>query len=269
MPVLETFDLRVTVGGAESPPVLLDDFSLSLNSGEIVGITGISGAGKTVTALTLCGLLSPPMHWVGGRIILNGCTIVPRDPKAWRGHRGAGIFLIFQSPGAALNPGLRVGLQIKEALVEGKGLSVVEADRMIQRLLGEVGLPPGAGAFYPDQLSGGMRQRVLIAIALGLSPRVIVADEPTSGLDPIHQAEILDLMRRLPSACGSGMILISHDLGVLSRVADRIGVIHRGCLVEMEPTRTLLCAPRHPRTRRLVESLWALHEYGGNHLCWK
>lgn len=266
MPVLEAFGLRVTAGRSATSPVLLDGLDLSLMSGEILGLTGESGAGKTVTALTLCGLLSPPLHWVGGRILLDGRTLLHGDRKAWRGLWGSVIFLIFQSPGAALNPGLKVGMQIREALVEGKGLSAGEADRKTRHLLDEVGLPLESGGFYPDQLSGGMRQRVLIAIALGLSPKVIVADEPTSGLDSICQAEILDLMKRLPSECGSGMILISHDLGVLSHTADRLGVLHRGRLVEMEPTQSLLHAPRHPQTRRLVANLTT---YGGTAFCWK
>lgn len=258
MPALEALNLQIMAGAPPLGPLLLDDLSLTLAQGEILGLTGASGAGKTVTALTLCGLLPPPLRWTGGKIVLNGGVIHPGDAKAWQKIRGADIFLIFQSPSAALNPGLRVDVQIREALVECRGLTMEEAGRKIRCLLTEVGIPPEAGRLFPDQLSGGMRQRVLIAIALGLSPGVIVADEPTSGLDPIHRSEILELMQRLPSVCGSGMILISHDLGMLSHVADRIGVIHRGRLVELEPAAALLRTPRHPATRRLVDSLSAL-----------
>ncbi len=252
--VMEACNLRVITGRLNNQIVLIDDLSLFLKPGEILGLTGESGAGKSLTALAMCGLLLPPVRWLKGEINLCGKKIVPENPKAWADLRGKDIFLIFQSPASALNPNLKIGIQIREALVEVNGLSVKEADKMISRLLVGVGLSLSAGSSYPYQLSGGMRQRVLLAIAIGLKPQVVVADEPTSGLDPIHQAAILDLLKTLTKDHGSGLILISHDLRVLSRMADRIGVLHKGRLVEVNPSQDILQFPKHQQTMRLVES---------------
>ena len=258
MTILTAKGIHVSVSGCQGEISLLRDFSLSLDAGEILGLTGPSGAGKSLAALALCGLLDPPLVWTAGRIVLDGQVMTPWNPQCWKGRRGRGIFLIFQSPGSALNPSLKIATQMGEALTLVRGLPAAEARTEVRRLLKEVGLPADTGDDYPFQLSGGMRQRVMIAIALGLRPKVVVADEPTSGLDPIFQSEVLRAMRRLPEELGTALVILSHDLRLFGRLAHRIGVLHGGRLVELEETEKLLRAPGHPWTRRMIESLTAL-----------
>ena len=258
MKILTAERIKVERKDVKDGTTLLHDLSFSLESGEILGLTGPSGAGKSLTALALCGLLDPPLAWTDGCIVIDGRVIAPNRPRCWNSQRGRGIFLIFQSPASALNPGLTIGTQISEALRAGLNLTAPEADGEVRRLLSQVDLPADTAEHYPFQLSGGMRQRVLIAIALGLRPKVVVADEPTSGLDPIRQAEIIHALRRLPDDLGTGLVILSHDLRLFGRIADRVGVLYQGSLVELAPTRQLLRRPGHPWTCSMVKSLAAL-----------
>ncbi len=258
MAILTAERLTVQRIDGSAGALLLNDFSISLESGETVGLTGPSGAGKSLTALTLCGLLDPPLAWTAGRILIDGQIIAPARPRSWDRHRGKGIFLIFQSPASALNPRIKIGTQIIEALKAVRNLTAIEANEEARSLLHRVDLPADTVARYPFQLSGGMRQRVLVAIALGLRPKVVVADEPTSGLDPVRQAEVMTVLRRLPDELGTGLVILSHDIRLFDRIANRVGVLYEGRLVELNATHELLRRPRHPWTRAMVESLAAL-----------
>lgn len=248
----------VRIGGERGRPLLLNDLCFTLKAGEILGMTGPSGAGKSLTALSICGLLDPPLAWTGGRIVIDSHTITPNTPQRWRAQRGRGVFLIFQSAASALNPRLKIALQIGEALREVRGMTAADARDEIPRLLERVDLAADVVELYPFQLSGGMRQRVLIAIALGLRPKVVVADEPTSGLDPVRQAEVVQALRRLPEDLGAGLLVLSHDLRLLRRLAGRVGVIYEGRLVELQNTQQLLSRPGHPWTAAMVQSLCLL-----------
>lgn len=220
-----------------------------------MGLTGPSGAGKSTLAFTLTGLLPAPLEWRRGEIRIGRHRLAPGHERLWDAVRGRDILLLFQSAGMALHPQITVGRQVSEALEEVRGLTRRESRREAARRLDEVGLPSFAVHAYPYQLSGGMRQRVLIAIALGLGCRLLVADEPTSGLDPIVRAEVLTLLLEAVRTLNAGLILISHDLRLLRGTVDTLAVLEEGALVETGPADRLLSAPQHPQTRRLVEAL--------------
>mgnify|MGYP000720787047 CR=1 FL=1 len=255
MTLLRAAGLEVVDPSRIPPRIVLRGLCLELEPGERLGITGPSGAGKSTLACTLTGLLPPPLEWRGGMIRIGRHRLAPGRERLWDTVRGRDILLLFQSVGTALHPQMTVGRQVAEALEEVLGLSRRESHREAARRLEEVGLPSFAVQAYPYQLSGGMRQRVLIAIALGLRCRLLVADEPTSGLDPIARAEVLSLLLGAVRALNAGLLLISHDLRLLRGTVDTLAVLEEGTLVETGPAGLLLSAPRHPQTRRLVEAL--------------
>jgi peptide/nickel transport system ATP-binding protein len=242
-------------GGRPVPAV--DDVSFEVRAGETLGLVGESGCGKSVTALSILRLVPPPGRIVGGSVRFRERDLLTLSEDGMRAVRGAGIALIFQEPSAALNPVFPVGDQIAEAMVVHGLAGRAEARRRAVDLLGQVKVaePARRALDYPHQLSGGMRQRVLIAIALACAPALVIADEPTTALDVTIQAEILDLLRELREARRLSMLLISHDLGVIAGHADRVAVMSAGRIVEQAPVRQLFRAPAHPYTKALLDSL--------------
>ena len=227
--------------------------SLSVNAGEIVGMVGASGSGKSSIGHAIVGLL-PPETKIGGRILLDGENLVGRSESMMRGIRGNRIGMVFQDPSTALNPVFRIRTQIVDTLMRHrKNLKRSEAKRIAADVIGEMGIAPERLGSFPHQLSGGMRQRALIAAAMVAEPGLLVADEPTSDLDTVSQAQILGLLRRLRDDHGIGILLVSHDMGVIASICDRVGVMRRGKLVELGTCEDVLRRPRHPYTKALVE----------------
>src|SRR5262245_54600853 len=245
------FDLR----GRFVPAVI--DVSFSLSAGETLCLVGESGSGKSVTALSIMRLVQPPGRIAHGRILFDGRNLSALDEKAMQKVRGAEIALIFQEPMTALNPVFTIGSQIEETLrVHGRATRAAALERAVE-LLESVSVPePKRRAReYPHQLSGGLRQRALIAMALACTPALVIADEPTTALDVTIQAQILDLLRDLQRRMGLALLLITHDLGVVAEMADRVAVMYAGRIVEEAPVEDLFSDPRHPYTRGLMASM--------------
>jgi oligopeptide/dipeptide ABC transporter ATP-binding protein len=238
------------------PICAVDDVSFEIHAGETLGLVGESGSGKSVTALSIMRLVQPPGRIAAGRILFKGRDLLALDEPAMREVRGAEISMIFQEPMTALNPVFRVGDQIAEALVVHGRASRREAREKAIELLGAVRIPDPAARVrdYPHQLSGGMRQRVLMAIALACQPSLVIADEPTTALDVTIQAQILDLLREMKAAFHLSLLLITHDLGVIAETADRVAVMYAGRIVETGPVRSIFRQPAHPYTRGLLAS---------------
>jgi len=242
----------------------VDGVSFDLARGEIMGLVGESGSGKTVTGFSLIGLVDAPGRIVEGSVKLNGTELTTLSEKAMRSRRGNEISMIFQDPIATLNPMLTIGQQMRLAIDAHERLSSQAAEARAAELLTQVGIPSARARLraYPHEFSGGMRQRVAIAIALLHRPAVIVADEPTTALDVSIQAQILFQMRDLALDTGTAMIWISHDLAVVSSLASKLAVMYAGRIVEQGPTATLLRQPRHPYTAGLIASLPAMAKPG-------
>ena len=255
--VLDVQHLTVVFEGARSTVTAVDAVSFQIAPGETLGLVGESGSGKSVTAFTILGLLQPPGRVAGGRVIFEGRDLLALPERDMRRIRGARISLIFQEPMTALNPVMRVGDQIAEALTVHGQAGAREARERAVDLLDAVHLPDARrrARDYPHQLSGGMRQRVMIAIALACHPALVIADEPTTALDVTIQAQVLDLLRELRAQYNLALLLITHDFGVIAGMADRVAVMHRGALVEQGPVRQMLRAPVHDYTRRLLASV--------------
>lgn len=238
--------------------------SFDLAKGEIMGLVGESGSGKTVTGFSLIGLVDAPGRIVEGSVTLNGTELTTLSEVELRARRGREISMIFQDPIATLNPMLTIGQQMKLAIDAHERLSTRAAEAKATELLTQIGIPSAAARLraYPHEFSGGMRQRVAIAIALLHRPSVIVADEPTTALDVSIQAQILAQMRDLARETGTAMIWISHDLAVVSSLASKLAVMYAGRIVEQGPTATLLRDPRHPYTAGLIASLPAMAKPG-------
>ncbi len=234
---------------------IIHRIAFSLEHSRIFGLAGQSGAGKTVLAYALCGLLSPPMKVSEGVIRIAGENIAPNHPKAWRDKRGREIFMMFQSAAMSLNPYLKIGKQIAEALEDVRRISYKTAVRQTEALLEKVGLDANLSNAYPFQLSGGMQQRILIAIAIGLNPKILIADEPTTGLDPLTKLHILNLLRSLKEEQGTAILFISHDLKAISYLAENMGIIHRGHLIESGTVTEILTCPKESYPRELVKTL--------------
>ena len=233
------------------------DVSFHLSPGETLGLVGESGSGKSVTALALLRLLETPGVIRGGRVLFQNTDILTMDEEALERVRGAGIGFVFQEPSTALNPVFTVGDQVAEVLVAHRRSGWAEARTKAVELLAAVRIPDAARRAheYPHQLSGGMRQRVMIAIALACEPPILIADEPTTALDATIQAEILDLLRELRDRYRLALLLITHDLGVIAETADRVAVMYGGRIVEEGSASALFNAPSHPYTRGLLASM--------------
>ncbi len=235
----------------------VDEVSLSINRGEVLGLVGESGCGKSVTSFSIMGLIPHPGEIVAGEILFDGQDIVTMKENALRRLRGEHISMIFQQPGSALNPVQRAGVQIKEVYKLHRDWSKdVEQERAID-MLTQVGIPdPESRAkAYPHELSGGMGQRVMIAMALACEPELLIADEPTTALDVTIQAQILDLIRDLQASSATAVLLITHDLGVVAEMADRVAVMYAGEIVEQTDVHTIYKSPLHPYTRGLIGSI--------------
>jgi ABC-type dipeptide/oligopeptide/nickel transport system ATPase component len=253
-PLLDVQHLSVTFGGA-TPAV--DDVSFQMAAGETLGLVGESGSGKSVTAFSILRLLQPPGRITGGKVLFQGRDLLTLPEGEMREVRGAGISLIFQEPMTALNPVMRVGDQIAEALLVHGRATRAEARARAVELLEAVRIPDAARRVrdYPHQLSGGMRQRVMIAIALACQPPLIIADEPTTALDVTIQAQVLELLRDLKARYHLALLLITHDFGVIAEMADRVAVMFKGKIVEQGPVRDILRHPTHDYTRNLLAAV--------------
>jgi peptide/nickel transport system ATP-binding protein len=260
MPLLEIKDLKMDFGKNAAALRAIDGVSLSIGAGETVCLVGESGCGKTVTALSIGKLVpTPPANYVSGEILLNGQDVLKMSKSELQKIRGGVVSYIFQEPGAALNPVFRVGNQIKESLKLHRPEKANDAE--VIRLLKLVGIPAAESRIrnYPFEMSGGMQQRVMIAMALASEPQLLVADEPTTALDVTIQAQILDLLRELKQRLGMAILLITHNLGIVGDMADRVAVMYAGQIVELSPARELLSRPLHPYTRALMNSVPKLH----------
>jgi peptide/nickel transport system ATP-binding protein len=242
------------VDGRALPAV--DDVSFQLWAGETLGLVGESGSGKSLTASSILRLVQPPGRIVAGQVLFRGQDLLTLSDREMRRVRGAGIGLVFQEPMTALNPVFTVGDQIAETLRVHGLAGRAESRRRAVELLDQVKVADAARRVgdYPHQLSGGMRQRVLIAMALACKPSVVIADEPTTALDVTIQAQILDLLREMRDASGLSMLLISHDLGIIAGNADRVAVMYAGRIVEQAPVRRIFSVPAHPYSKALLAS---------------
>jgi peptide/nickel transport system ATP-binding protein len=255
--LLRVENLRVELAGRRGMLTAIDDVSFSIEPGEVLGVVGESGAGKSLTGAAVIGLLEPPMRLAGGRIFLAGRRIDNLPYQAMRRIRGREISAIFQDPLTSLNPLYTVGQQLMETIRTHFDLAPAAVRESAVSLLREVGI---AGAEerinnYPHQFSGGMRQRIVIALAIAANPRLIIADEPTTALDVSIQAQIIALLKRLSRDHGTAIMLITHDMGVIAQTAHRVAVMYAGRIVEIGEVREIVASPRHPYTRGLMGSI--------------
>ncbi len=256
MSLLEIRNLQLDLLAGDESLRAVDGVSLSIEAGETVCLVGESGCGKSVTAQSIARLVpTPPAHYVGGEILLNGRDVLNMSPAELCNIRGGVVSYVFQEPGASLNPVFRVGAQIEESLKLHQPAKATDAE--VIRLLKLVGIPAPESRMrnYPFEMSGGMQQRVMIAMALASEPKLLVADEPTTALDVTIQAQILDLLRDLKQRLGMAILLITHNLGIVGDMADRVAVMYAGQIVELAPARGLLRRPLHPYTRALMASV--------------
>ena len=256
MNLLEIKNLKMDFGADAGAVRAIDGLSLSLAAGETLCLVGESGCGKSVTAQSIARLVpTPPANYVGGEILLHGRDTLKMSPRELCGIRGGVVSYVFQEPGAALNPVFRIGAQIKESLKLHQPAKASDAE--VIRLLKLVGIPAPESRIknYPFEMSGGMQQRVMIAMALASEPKLLVADEPTTALDVTIQAQILELLRDLKQRLGMAILLITHNLGIVGDMADRVAVMYAGQIVELSPARELLRRPLHPYTRALMNSV--------------
>ncbi|MEN8699063.1 ABC transporter ATP-binding protein [Bacillus infantis] len=259
--LLEVKDLRVSFQTYGGEVQAVRGVSFDLHKGETLAIVGESGSGKSVTSQTIMKLIPmPPGRIAGGQILLNGDDIVPKSEKEMEKIRGKEISMIFQDPMTSLNPTMKIGRQIMEVLIKHQNMSSSAAKERATELLRLVGIPMPEKRVnqYPHEFSGGMRQRAMIAIALAASPKLLIADEPTTALDVTIQAQILDLMKDLQSKMDTSIIFITHDLGVVANVADRVAVMYAGQIVEMGTVDEIFYDPRHPYTWGLLASMPSL-----------
>jgi len=257
MSLLELRNLRIELATRRGPLVAVDDVSVSVAQGEILGLVGESGAGKSITGMSVIGLLDPPLAKTGGEIRLAGRRIDTLDPEEMRRVRGREIGAIFQDPLTSLNPLFTIGHQLVQTIRTHLDLEREAAWRRAVELLEEVGIPAAEARMesYPHEFSGGMRQRVVIALALSCEPKLVIADEPTTALDVSVQAQIIALIRRLCEERGTAVVLITHDMGVISEAADRVAILYAGRLAEIGSTREILSAPAHPYTQGLMAAI--------------
>ncbi|MFQ8430951.1 ABC transporter ATP-binding protein [Amaricoccus sp. W119] len=254
-PVLDVADLRTMFQTRDGGVYAVNGVSFSIAAGEVLGVVGESGSGKSVAMMSVMDLLpSPPAKIMGGRVLYRGRDVRTMSKAELRALRGGEIGFVFQDPMTSLNPVLTIGFQIMEPLRAHLGLSKAAARVRAAELLRLVGIPEAESRLddYPHQFSGGMRQRVMIAISLSCDPKVVIADEPTTALDVTIQAQIVELMRELRAKLGTGIIWITHDLDLVAEIADRVMVMYAGQVVEHGPVGRLFADPRHPYTRALL-----------------
>lgn len=256
--MLEVKNLKTRFKTDDGSFLAVDDVSFEVKKGKTLGIVGESGCGKSVTSLSIMRLIQKPGNIESGEILFNNQNILKHDEKQMREIRGNEIAMIFQEPMTALNPVFTCGDQVEEAIINHqKNLSKAETKQKAIDMLRMVGIPAPEKRYseYPHQLSGGMRQRVMIAMALSCNPKLLIADEPTTALDVTIQAQILDLMRKLKKDLGTSMILITHDLGVVAEMCDEVIVMYAGKVVEKGTVEDIFYRPQHPYTRGLLDSI--------------
>ncbi|HEY8382182.1 MAG TPA: ABC transporter ATP-binding protein [Microvirga sp.] len=259
-PVLSVRDLRVEFVTRRGILKAIDGVSFDIAKGEVLGVVGESGAGKSVTGSAVIGLIDPPGRIAGGEILLSGSRIDNLTPEEMRKVRGKRIGMIFQDPLTSLNPLYRVGEQLIETIQTHSNLSHAAARKRAIELLTEVGIPAPERRIdgYPHEFSGGMRQRVVIALALCVEPELIIADEPTTALDVSVQAQIISLLKRLGRDHGTAIMLVTHDMGVIAETADRVAVMYSGRVAEIGPVRDVVKNPLHPYARGLMGAIPSL-----------
>jgi len=255
--VLDVRDLRTHFHTREGVVRAVDGVDFSVRPGEVLGLVGESGCGKSVTSLSIMGLVPKPGRVESGEIMFNGRDVLTMSKRQVQDLRGEHISMIFQQPTSALNPVARVGDQISEVYKIHRDLKKKVGKKSAIEMLERVGIPDPdrRAASHPHEFSGGMAQRVMIAMALALEPEILIADEPTTALDVTIQAQILDVMRELQRESGTAVILITHDLGVVAEMCDRVAVMYAGRIVEETDVATLFADPRHPYTRGLIGSV--------------
>ncbi len=256
-PLLSVEGLQTHFETGEGVLRAVDGVSFSIERGEVLGLVGESGCGKSVTSLSIMRLVPPPGRVAAGRVLFEGEDLLAKDAEAMRRVRGARIAMVFQEPMTSLNPVFSIGDQIASAILAHGGAGRREAwQRTVEMLdLVQIPSPRQRARDFPHQLSGGLRQRAMIAMALGSGPALLIADEPTTALDVTIQAQILDLLRRLQAERGMAVLLITHDLGVVAELCHRVAVIYGGRIVEMAPVTSLFARPLHPYTRGLLQCL--------------
>jgi peptide/nickel transport system ATP-binding protein len=257
MPLLEVENLQTHFRTPDGINRAVDGVSFHVEAGETLAIVGESGCGKSVTAMSILRLIPEPPGKIAGAIRFNGRNLLEVSEREMRDIRGNDISMVFQEPMTSLNPVLTIGRQITETIMLHEGLSWADGSKRTLEMLRLVNIPEPERRLtqYPHELSGGMRQRVMIAMALACNPKLLIADEPTTALDVTVQAQILDLMRQLKSRTGAAIIMITHDLGVVAEMAERVVVMYAGRKVEEAPVRQLFANPRHPYTRALLASI--------------
>jgi peptide/nickel transport system ATP-binding protein len=255
--ILEVENLSVQFPTRRGTLTAVDSISFSIAPGEVLGVVGESGAGKSMTGLAVIGLLEPPGRISAGEVRLEGRRIDRLNQHEMRRVRGRKIGVIFQDPLTSLNPLYTIGQQLEETILTHLPMSRNQAKERALSLLREVGIPAPEGRYgnYPHHFSGGMRQRVVIALALAADPRLLIADEPTTALDVSIQAQIIQLLKRLAAERGAAVMLITHDMGVIAETAQRVAVMYAGRIVEIGPVREVIHAPRHPYTVGLMGSI--------------
>ena len=258
---LEVKNLRIEL--AASGADVVSDVSFKVGAGEMLGLVGESGSGKSTIALALMRLIRPPGKIQGGSVQLDGVDLLAVGEEQMRRLRLATIALVAQGAMNSLNPVIRVREQIVDAMRDhNEHLSTREANARVESLLDQVGLRPEVAERFPHELSGGMKQRVCIAIAICLRPKVILADEPTSALDVVVQRQVMETLRRVQEQLGASVLLVGHDMGLMAQFVNRLGVMYAGRLVEVSPVRDIFADPLHPYTRLLIASLPSLEEKG-------
>jgi peptide/nickel transport system ATP-binding protein len=257
VPLLQVENLRIEFPTRRGTLVAVDDVSFSLDAGEVLGVVGESGAGKSLTGTAVIGLLEPPGRIAKGRILLEGQRIDDLPYEEMRKIRGKKIGAVFQDPLTSLNPLYSIGRQLVETITTHTDMSPTQARGRAIELLSEVGIPAPERRIdqYPHQFSGGMRQRVVIALALCVNPRLVIADEPTTALDVSIQAQIIALLKRLGREHGTAIMLITHDMGVIAETADRVAVMYAGRIAEIGPVKAVIKNAQHPYTSGLMGSI--------------
>lgn len=256
--LLEIQDLSLDFETEDGTAKVLDRVSLTIDEGEAFGLVGETGCGKTVTALSILRLLPGTARIRGGAVRLAGEDLLAKSEEEMnRRIRGRWVSMIFQDPATSLNPLYTAGYQVADVIMEHEGLTREEADRRVLGLFRQVGLPDPEriARSYPHELSGGMQQRVMVSMALACQPKLLIADEPTTAVDVTIQAQILELLRGLKQDLGLSILLITHNLGIVAELCDRVGIMYAGTVAEVAPVRELFRAPKHPYTQALLRAL--------------